>query len=176
MTRLTIKKAKKEDFEAVMDFYHSMTDRMKERGFTITWVRDVHPSPSFVKGSIAEGSLYTGVLENRIVSAMVLNHRHAPQCCGISWARDLEDNEFLVIHALGVDPDMAGKGTGAAMIRQAVMTAKESGAAALRLDVLDTNKPARNLYLRCGFEYRGEAVLFYENTGHRIFEMYEMIL
>ena len=81
-----------------------------------------------------------------------------------------------MIHALGVDPDMTGKGVGSGMVRAATQTAAQKGGRALRLDVLDTNRPARDLYLRNGFEYRGEAELYYENTGLRIFRMYELLL
>lgn len=87
MTELIVRKA--EEYESVMDFYSSMTDRRKERGLTITWVRDVNPSPAFIKQSIEEGSLYTGRLGERIVSAMVLNHRHASQYKNAAWALPL---------------------------------------------------------------------------------------
>ena len=176
MADLIVRKAEKGDFERVMDFYRSMTVRMKEKGFVITWVKDVHPSPAFVKEAIEEGSLYMGLLEGRVVSAMVLNHSHAPQYDKVRWALDLKDRDFFVIHALGVDPDVAGKGIGSGMIREAVRSAREKGAGALRLDVLNTNEPAEKLYLRNGFQYRGEAELFYENTGRRIFRMYELVL
>ena len=176
MSDLKVRKAEKGDFEKVMIFYRSMTDRMKEKGFTITWVKDVHPSPEFVKESIEEGTLYMGILEDRVVSAMTLNHRHAPEYGKIKWKEDLDDREVFVIHALGVDPDMTGKGVGSGMVRAAAQTAAQKGGRALRLDVLDTNRPARDLYLRNGFEYRGEAELYYENTGVRIFRMYELLL
>jgi ribosomal protein S18 acetylase RimI-like enzyme len=117
-----------------------------------------------------------GLLEGRVVSAMVLNHSHAPQYDKVRWALDLKDRDFFVLHALGVDPDVAGKGIGSGMIREAVRSAREKGAGALRLDVLNTNEPAEKLYLRNGFQYRGEAELFYENTGRRIFRMYELVL
>ena len=159
-----------------MDFYRSMTDRMKERGLNIKWVRDVYPSPAYIKQSIEEGSLYAGRVGERIVSAMVLNHRHAPQYKNACWALPLDGKEYFVIHALGTDPDFAGKGIGAGMIREAAARAREMGAKALRLDVLDTNEPAKRLYLRCGFTCRGESELYYENTGRRTFEMYELLL
>ncbi|MGX8687447.1 MAG: GNAT family N-acetyltransferase [bacterium] len=176
MTELIVRKAEAEEYESVMDFYRSMTDRRKERGLTITWVRDVNPSPAFIKQSIEEGSLYTGRLGERIVSAMVLNHRHAPQYKNAAWALPLCEKEYFVIHSLGTDPDFAGKGIGDCMIREAAARAREMGAKALRLDVLDTNEPAKRLYLRCGFTFRGESQLYYENTGWRTFEMHELLL
>ena len=51
MTGLIIKKAEEGQYEQVRDFYRSMTDRMKERGFIITWVKDVHPSPGRESGA-----------------------------------------------------------------------------------------------------------------------------
>ena len=81
-----------------------------------------------------------------------------------------------VIHALGVHPDFTGKGVGRSMVEEAVRIAAGSGARAVRLDVLDTNEPAKKLYCRCGFEYRGTAKLYYENTGWRNFDMYELCM
>lgn len=51
MTGLIIKKAEEGQYEQVRDFYRSMIDRMKERGFIITWVKDVHPSPGRESGA-----------------------------------------------------------------------------------------------------------------------------
>ena len=81
-----------------------------------------------------------------------------------------------MIHALGVGPDLTGKGVGSCMIREAVRTARKKGVSALRLDVPDTNEPAGNLYIRCGFVCRGEERCFYDNTGWRIFQMYELLI
>ena len=156
MAVLIIKKAEERDYEQVRDFYHSMTDQMKERGYIITWVKDVHPLPEFLEESIKEGTLYI--------------YRD------IERTEDLNDSQFFVIHALGVHPDFTGKGVGRSMVEEAVRIAAENGARALRLDVLDTNEPAQKLYCRCGFGYRGTAKLYYENTGWRNFDMYEIVL
>lgn len=171
-----IKKAEEPDYNKVRDFYHSMTDQMKERGYIITWVKDVHPSPEFLKESIKEGTLYMGCLGDSIASAMVLNHRGNREYRDIQWTEDLNDSQFFVIHALGVHPDFTGKGVGRSMVEEAVRIAAGSGARAVRLDVLDTNEPAKKLYCRCGFEYRGTAKLYYENTGWRNFDMYELCM
>ena len=175
MAELIVKRAEEQHYEQIRSFYHSMTDQMEERGYVITWVKDVHPSPGLLAESIREGTLYFGCLDNTLVSAMVLSHRHNREYQDIKWAEDLDDSQFLVIHALGVHPDVTGKGIGDRMVQEAVRIAADSGARAIRLDVLASNEPAKKLYLRCGFEYRGTSALYYDNTGWQNFDMYEMI-
>lgn len=176
MTGLIIKKAEEDQYEQVRDFYRSMTDRMKKRGFIITWVKDVHPSPAFLKESICSGTLYIGTIGETIVSSMVLSHDHNEEYEKIEWAEPLDDSQILVVHALGADPDVTGKGVGRSMVNEAIRIAENCGMRAVRLDVLESNKPAENLYLGCGFEYRGTSRMYYENTGWKNFKMFEKIL
>ena len=62
------------------------------------------------------------------------------------------------------------------MVNEAIRIAENCGMRAVRLDVLESNKPAENLYLGCGFEYRGTSRMYYENTGLKNFKMFEKIL
>ena len=64
MAELIIKKAEEPDYDKVRDFYHSMTDQMKERG-------------------------YMGCMGDTIASAMVLNHRGSREYRDIEWTEDL---------------------------------------------------------------------------------------
>lgn len=59
----------------------------------------------------------------------------------------------MVIHALGVHPQFSGKGYAKALVRKAIELAAENGMEAIRLDVLEGNTPAENLYQSFGFQY-----------------------
>lgn len=51
---------------------------------------------------------------------------------------------------------------------------RENGKKTIRLDVLASNVPARRMYERLGFEYRGKQNLFAANTGWTDFLYYEL--
>lgn len=46
----------------------------------------------------------------------------------------------------------------------------------IRLDALESNMPARHLYEKMGFEYRGKQFLYAPNTGETYFYFYEKII
>ena len=186
MKTMKLLKAEKEDFQRVRGFYHSLIDTMRERGLPVTWMKDIYPSPDFLRESIAAGDLYMACLGEggerepaksaSIEAVMVLNHSCNDEYHTVQWGRELKDPEVMVVHALGVHPDFGGKGIGREMINAAREKAVEAGAKALRLDVLKSNERAKNLYIRCGLTYRGTVQLYYENTGRQEFEMYEYLL
>lgn|GEM_PF-4767917 len=72
MENIIIRKAREEEFEAVRQFYHAVTDDMRSYDYDIGWEKDVYPSPSFLSASISNGELFVAVV-NRI-SDSVLSH------------------------------------------------------------------------------------------------------
>ena len=61
----------------------------------------------------------------------------------------------LEINGLAVDPGVAGRGIGRALVEAAVAEAERRGARKVSLRVLGTNPTARRLYSRCGFVEEG---------------------
>ena len=62
------------------------------------------------------------------------------------------------------------------MVKKALDMARENGRAAVRLDVLEDNLPAKRLYEGMGFRYTGHVKLFYEDTGITDFLLYEFAI
>ena len=54
---------------------------------------------------------------------------------------------------IAVDPGRQGHGLGRRLLERLTAEARGSGAEALLLEVRADNEPARNLYLRAGFEH-----------------------
>ena len=173
---IIIKKANKNQLNEVRNFYHSLIDDMEKRGLIVTWIKDVYPSTNLLKSSIDKDELYVCYNDESLVSAMILNHNYNDEYKEIQWDEKLTDQEILVIHALGVHPCVIGRGIGKKMVYEAINIAKNFSLKAIRLDVLKSNKPAKKLYLSCGFKYCGTLPLFYENTGEQDFEMFELLL
>ena len=135
-------------FEAVRGFYHSMIDAMAGSTVYVGWKKDIYPAPEFLKNAIESGELYLAA----------------------------ELSEVMVIHALGVHPAYSGKGYAKALVRKAIELAREGGIKAIRLDVLEGNTPAEQLYLGFGFQYMTTLRMYYEDTGWTNFRLYELVL
>lgn len=173
---MEIIKAEASAYEATRRFYHSLIDEMERAGNHVTWVKDVYPSPEFLRASAQAGTLYLGMEDGEIAAAMVLNHEASEGYRGAPWEVDADDAEVLVIHALGVHPRFGGRGLGAKMTEGAIRIARDAGMKAIRLDVQRGNDPARRIYVRCGFKPIAEVSMYYENTGLDTFELFEYAL
>ena len=67
-----------------------------------------------------------------------------------------------------------GKGVSNKMMEEIISLVRKNGKKAIRLDALAANIPARRMYERLGFAYRGKQNLFAENTGWTDFLYYEL--
>lgn len=173
---MTIIKAVPEQYEEVRSFYHSLIDAMADSTVYVGWQKDIYPAPEFLADSIRNGELYFVLEDGLIVGAMVCNHDCNESYPDSVWQIEAVDDEVLLIHALGVHPDQQGKGYAKAMVRKAIDLAEESGMKAIRLDVLENNTPAENLYTGFGFQYRATLKMFYEDTGWTNFKLYEYVM
>jgi len=193
---MKIIKAKEIHFPLVRAFYHSLIDNMQSSPYKIGWIKDIYPAPDFLLQSIRNGELYLGIEDNSsrnaendilpesgdevslngIAAAMVINHEYNESYNNFHWQTVAEDSEILIIHALGVHPDYAGRGCAKQMVRTVVDIGKSTGMKAIRLDVLGGNIPAENLYTELGFKYLHTLQMFYEDTGWTNFKLYEYVL
>lgn len=173
---LQIRSAARSDYETVKEFYYSLIDAMADAAYKPGWERDVYPTQAFLQESIANGELYIGEWEGRMVSCMVVNHKYNDGYKKIRWLVEAKDEELLVIHALGVHPDFSGRGIAKEMVRNTIALAKEGRIRTIRLDVLGGNLPAEKAYTGLGFQYLDTIRMFYEDTGWTEFKIYEYIV
>ena len=166
----------KDAYGEVRSFYHSLIDNLNPERRYVGWKKDIYPSPEFLRASIDKSCRYICRDEGRIAGAMVLNHEYNENYKNCHWYTAADDSELLVIHALGVHPDFHGKGYAKAMVRKSIDIARETGMKVIRLDVLDGNIPAENLYLGMGFRYLTNVQMYYEDTGWTAFRLYEYVL
>ena len=95
----------------------------------------------------------------------------------VGMARVVSDGGYMTLVAdVMVLPEYQGKGVSKRMMTEIISLVKKNGKKALRLDALASNTPARRLYEKLGFEYRGKQNLFAENTGWTDFFYYELPL
>lgn len=189
---LTIRQARVDEFDQVMDFYTKMIDEMRDTDFDVCWEHGVHPSPAFLRASVDAGEAYVGLMDEgegetaaadgaaddraeRIASAMVLNGEGSNGYERVPWRMVAQPDEVLVVHVLGTLPAYHGRGFARAMVEACIDVARAAGKKAVRLDTFPFNVRARRLYESCGFEDRGTYQLAYDNVdeGGADFVMYE---
>ncbi|MBC5583807.1 GNAT family N-acetyltransferase [Eggerthella sp. NSJ-70] len=173
---LTIRQARVDEFDQVMDFYTKMIDEMRDTDFDVCWEHGVHPSPAFLRASVEAGEVYVGLVDAgadgagegrapRIASAMVLNGEGDAGYERAPWRVMAEPDEVLVVHVLGTLPAYHGRGFARAMVEACIDVAHAAGKKAVRLDTFTTNVRAQNLYESCGFVNCGIYEGFYNFLG-----------
>lgn len=134
------------DLPQIKKMFREMIEKMKLDNIDI-W-DELYPC-EFFKEDIEKHRLYV-LLENaEILSAFALCAANAG-ADAVQW--ESKEGKALYLDRFGVHPGYTRKGIGGLMLNQAAALAKESGAAYLRLFVVDINQPAINLYLKNGFK------------------------
>ena len=171
-----IRKARPEEVEQVIHFYHSLIDEMQNSKFSPGWEKNVYPASDYIKDSISKGELFLAEHAAKIAGAMVINHEYNESYNTYAWENTPGKEQISVIHALGVHPEFSGRGVGKQMVSEAINMCRENSQSVIRLDVLKGNLPAERLYQSMGFEYRTTIPMFYEDTGWTDYELFELII
>ena len=153
---MQIRKCKTEDIAATGAFYDGVVEYLDAHINYPRWKYKEYPSEQYAAAMTEKGFQYIGTEDERIIAAFVLNADPEGDYRKGSWSRTLSDGEYMVVHALAVDPEHAAKGFGKEIVKFCIDTAKHSGYKAVRLDIVPTNTPARYLYESMGFTFAGE--------------------
>lgn len=170
---MKIRSAKVYDSNDINLFYNQLIDQMNQTGYETAWRKNIYPDESLIAEFIHEDSMYVGVENDRIISAMALNSIGNEAYDQVKWTVDADACEVLVIHILGVYLTEKGKGHGKEMINYAVDYAKITGKKVIRMDVHITNTTAMKLYEKMGFQAVGNVKMIYDGIGIHEFVMYE---
>ncbi|MDN4469110.1 GNAT family N-acetyltransferase [Gordonibacter sp. RACS_AR68] len=167
----TVRKARADEADQVLDFYTRMIDGMRGTEFDVCWEHDVHPTRAFLRASTEAGEVLvveapgTGADGPRFAAALVLNAECDPGYDQVRWQVDAAPDEVLVVHVLATLPQFHGRGYARQLLEGAIAAAREAGAKALRLDTFTTNGRAQGLYESCGFANCGVYEDFYPHLG-----------
>ena len=127
---LKIRKAAEEEYEEVVEFYYDLIDALAETEYKPGWKKDIYPTREFLEEAIKKQELYLGRKDGKILSCMILNHSCHENYKKISWRIQAEEQEVLVIHALGVHPAFSGQGIAKQMVQKAIKIAEKAGTVA----------------------------------------------
>ena len=138
------------------------------------WTYKVYPCRQSIADAIDAGTQYACVDDGKVVGAFVLNDDPMHEFDLVdSWATT---GKYLVIHSLATAVDSRLSGVATAMVEFCKQVAKSCGCTSLRLDVVPGNSPAKRLYEKLGFVYRGDYDLQRGYDNIPVFSTYEYIL
>jgi len=171
-----IRQAKPGEYELVRDFYYKMIDMVEDAEYHPGWIKNVYPEDAYLEESVENGTMYLGWADGQLAGPMIMNHAYNEGYNKITWGVDAKPEEITVFHILAILPTFGGQGYGDAMVQFVIDHGRKTGQKAIRLDVLDYNVPAERLYIKKGFQLRGEQDMYYEDTGWTGFRLYEYLL
>ena len=159
-----IRKAVKDDLNAVEQSYIELLTHEKEHGGTSNWMLGVYPTRETAARACENDTLYVLQEDDEICASVILNQNQAEVYGQILWEFAAEAEEVLVIHTLCIPPAKAGRGYGKRMVQFAVEAAREKGCKVIRLDTFAGNDPAAALYQKLGFRYAGKVATLHEGV------------
>lgn len=172
---ISFRAAQAEDIPALRSMYNDIIDVMDASRWHAQWRRDGYPTDEDLSAAAQRGELYLALHGAELVGAMVLNHDYNPGYDAVEWQVNCPRAQVLCIHTLGVSPNWQRKGVASAMVNYAAQLARRCACRCLRLDVIDTNRPADLFYSSLGFSLRGRQRLHYDSVSAE-FNLYELVL
>ncbi len=161
------------DLETVKGHYINVIENTPEIERYARWVYGKHPTDEALRSFIENGEMYL-LADGETVAGMVAIVMHqGTDYEDIPWIEKLENDQVATLHLLAVCPEYRGRALGNTILELAGELAKQQGKRAIRLDVLESNLPARYLYEKNGFIFRGKEHWYAENTGWTDFLLYE---
>ena len=164
------------DFSMVREKYIEVIEHTKDMNIHARWIYGQHPTDAMIQSYIDGQEMYLFMDGQNVVGMAAMTMYQDEDYHEIIWSQNLKDDEVASLHILAVIPEYQGKGVSKRMMTEIISLVKKNGKKALRLDALASNTPARRLYEKLGFEYRGKQNLFAENTGWTDFLYYELPL
>lgn len=173
---LSVRAALPEELDEILGFYYQLIDDLEGKAESPRWEKDVWPSRDMLAKAIDAGTLFVGLLQGAVVGGMILDHERPDGYDTAPWQVKADEGEAMTAHLVAVSTTCQGSGIGSALMTAAAKLCREAGAKALRLDVIEGNRPAARLYEKVGFVHIAAVRLFYEDTGWENFDLYELPL
>lgn len=158
-----IRKAVKEDIDAIASIYDKILAKEETEGTLTGWIRDVYPTRQTAEDSLKNDTLFVSENDGRIVAAAKIDHSQMPQYAECKWEYDVPDNQVMILHTLVVDPECSGQGYGREFVHFYEKYAFEAECPYLRIDTNATNTIAWDMYKKMG--YRDAGVIIGEFNG-----------
>ena len=158
---MNIRKAELMDIGKVIVIYKNAIKAMIDSNLD-QW-DDIYPAIKILEQDITANQMYVGIIDDKIVSAVVANTEFDEEYKNGRWKYD--NKNFAVIHRLCVNPAYQNKKVGRNTMILTEELLKKEGVQSIRLDAFSLNPYALKLYESLGYQKVGEATwrkgLFY---------------
>ena len=158
---MNIRKAELMDIGKVIVIYKNAIKAMIDSNLD-QW-DDIYPAIKILEQDITANQMYVGIIDDKIVSAVVANTEFDEEYKNGRWKYD--NKNFAVIHRLCVNPAYQNKKVGRNTMILIEELLKKEGVQSIRLDAFSLNPYALKLYESLGYQKVGEATwrkgLFY---------------
>ena len=171
---MIFRKAEKEDFDKIKSLYWTLIDQEQDEPSFPHWKKGIHPSDEMIQDSVGMGQLYVLADGDEIAACVIANDEKVDGYSDAPW--QIDSNEVIVLHVLGVHPNHRGKGLARRLVENVIEQERKAGKKALRLDVIENNTTAEKLYQKLGFRYIQTKTLYYDVVGEMTFKLYERVL
>lgn len=168
-----IRRAIKEDVEAVAASYEELLSYEEAHGSFTNWQRGVYPTRQTAEDSVREGILYVYEEDGEVLASMRLNHVQPEGYETANWRYPAEGEAVLVIHTLCVPPRLSGRGIGKKMLAYAAEYAERTGCLVIRFDTYEGNTKAAGMYDHLGYEFVGTIDTLFEGSIPEKLKLYE---
>ena len=173
---ITVRKAEIAEYGKIEKFYRELINSMCDSKYKPEWEVGVYPTKRHLKNAIKKQTLFLAHQGESLAGVMILDHDCGPEYENVKWQKNLEKDEVIIIHLLGVSPSLQRKGVAKQMVSNIIEMYKKDSVKAIRLDVLKNNLPSAKLYLSTGFLHIASIKMYYEDTGLTDFELFEYLL
>ncbi len=149
------------DYNQIQQFYLEICQDLAQRENYPLWKWGIHPTEEMIQEAIQQGELLlffddqanldAGLKADRpFYGAAIVNTCHE-EGQNVAWS----SSNAKTIHLFAVHPALAGHHLADQFLDEIIESAKAQDLESLHLDVIDGNWPAKNLYVRHGFESLG---------------------
>ncbi len=152
---MIIRKATKDDIDAVEGLYDAVHTGEEEGRQVIGWIRGVYPVRATAEKALKRDDLF--VLEDNaeIYGSGIINKSQVESYNKGHWEYSAEDNQICVLHTLVISPTVSGRGYGKEFIKFYEEYALNIGCTELRIDTNERNTVARKMYKKLGYKEVG---------------------
>ncbi len=168
--RASVRPASMQDVDALCEMYQEVIAELEKRKNYPLWHWGIYPNEETVRDAIERGEMVILAIDGKLAGAAKVNE-------------ELEGEEYVLwkgtsprsIHLFTIRPGFTGMHASDWFLMRLIKEKRSSHIDSLRLNLIVGNKPAKNLYLRCGFVSCGCADVLLEDEGVLPFELMEYI-
>ena len=140
------------DLDGIEEEYGQHFLYERQNGAYTVFKEGVYPTRKDAEIALQNQALYVYELNGVIVGSLILDKEQPDEYSEIDWPSKATPEQVNVIHLLMVNPFLARKGIGSALVTHAIEIAKNCLCSAIRLDTGEQNMPAVSLYKKMGFQ------------------------